>query len=92
MTERVEWKGRVAFAEFAEALGVPTDQIMAAKLIPEDDPHEVFVLFTRSPEYPPMVWSVTLYRTTSGVFEMAGAPVKRPGMWEELVKNIEAKP
>ena len=87
---RAEWHGKVDFAEVAEALSVTTEQIMAA-ISPHSE--DVLVLFTPGDpnEYPPKVFSAQLKRDTDGVLVCISAPVYRPGWWEKITEEVEAR-
>lgn len=56
---KAEWRGRQAFAEVAEALGVGTDDILASWLI---DGGGLGVMFTRAPDLEAPVYAARLYR------------------------------
>jgi hypothetical protein len=85
---RTEWRKRTDFAEIAEALGVRTDQVMAAK---NPNSAEVFVVFTKGDEYPPLVYTTFLRRRAGGVLYVAVEPIEQPGMWEQIVKDVDER-
>lgn len=71
-----EWKTRTAFAEMAEAIGVPTDMIMGIYGQPAD---AVIVIYTpawdeQNWEQIPVLW-VQLKRDARGVFQK-GEPMQ----------------
>lgn len=82
---KVAWRGRSDFAEIAEALGVTTDAIFAAR---RSDNKRVFVLYTPDPNEE-LIWSVFLKRDASGVFVQDRVPIKHPGMWDRIKQQIE---
>lgn len=82
------WASRVEFVEYAEALGVATDAIMAVAASPDDD--TTMVLFTPDPEqYPPVILGVKLGRQSDGVLVPLDAPRELPGMWEQVTRRME---
>jgi len=81
---RVEWRKAPDFAQFAEALGVATTQIMAARV----NPDVVFVLFTER-EGDETVSVVTLVCGTDGIWFAGSKPKRMPGLWEEIQRQVE---
>jgi hypothetical protein len=79
----VEHRGRSAFAEVAEALGIPTDHIMGTVTA---GPRRVLVLYTPSLEGTnPPVYRQMLQRTGwGGVYRPMGEPEVVEGFYERL--------
>lgn len=82
---RAEWAGRTQFAEVAEAVGVPTDCIMAAV---ETD-GRVTVMFSR-PEDETVVYGQAFRRDADGVLRAASEPREIPGVLDEIKRDVEA--
>jgi hypothetical protein len=80
----VEWRRAYDFAEIAEALGVATTQIMAARNPQADD---VLVLYTR--DETTLIWQAMLRRGVDGVLFVSSQPEAKPGMWEQIVEQME---
>ena len=84
---KTEWHGRSAFAEYAEAIGVPTDHIMAASRIGS----ETVVMYSQDVTTdPPAIFGVKLARSPDGVLRQVTAPRELPGMWEEIQHKVES--
>lgn len=64
--------GRAAFAEHAEVLGVPTDQIFFARPHPREGVMVVFNLVPWDPDDPPPWWGAWLVRDSDGIFQERG--------------------
>ena len=88
---RVEWHGRVDFAEAAEVVGVPTDQVLAINL----HGGALLVLYTLAdaePEDDVVVYSRLLARDRDGVLVPLGrGPRAHPEMWAELRRALEGE-
>jgi len=76
---RAEWHNRSDFAEVAEALGVPTDEI--AGLMAREG--RVTVLFGLDE-----IQAATLERNGEGVFEEVGERMV-VGSWDEWKRNLD---
>jgi hypothetical protein len=65
-----EWKTRVEFAEYAEALGIVSDAVMGAGT--NDDGRSWTVLFTETPTADPAewIWQAMLWRNPEGILEV----------------------
>jgi hypothetical protein len=81
---RAKWAGRTEFAEVAEAVGVPTNCIMAAT---ETD-GRVTVLFSR-PEDESVVYGQGFRRDGDGVLHAATEPREQPGMLDHIKREVE---
>jgi hypothetical protein len=79
-----QWRGRSDFAEIAEALGVRSDQVMAAEVGGE----LTLVLYTQDEE-PTLVWAAVLRRGVDDVLFITAPPQPRPGLWESIVEQME---
>jgi len=88
--EEMQWHRGVDFHEVAEALGVPTDCIMAARN-PESGSVVVFWTPEGSDPKEPTIMAATLKRGQDGVLFLASQPEERVGMWEEIRASIEGK-
>jgi len=88
--EEVEWHKALDFAEVAEALGVPTDCIMAARN-PEGGQVTVFYTPEDSDLENPTILAATLRRGADGVLFLASQPEEQVGMWDSLKADIEGK-
>lgn len=85
---KTQWAGRSEFAEYAEAIGVPTDHIMAASEIGGD----TVVMYSKDVTTdPPVIFGVKLARSPDGVLRQVTSPRELPGMWEEIQRNVEQK-
>jgi hypothetical protein len=65
---RVRWTGRTRFAEWAEALGIATDEVMAVMESPDRD--KVIVLYTRGTDEAEPVRRAALARDPEGVLHV----------------------
>jgi hypothetical protein len=83
---RTEWHGRADFAEFADALGVRTDQIAAAQA---NEAMPLVVLYAPDDDEPTLLWSATLKRGVDRVLFVATPPEPRPGLWESIIEQVE---
>jgi hypothetical protein len=81
---RAEWRGRSAFAEVAEALGVRSDQVMAVTELRG----QVVALFTYDDDET-LIFATTLKRGVDDVLIVASTPEPRPGLWEQIVEDAE---
>lgn len=84
----VRWSKGADLAEYAEALNVPTNHIMAVRL----EGRDALVLYT--PTLPagdeaPHIFEVTLRRDNDKVLHAIRLPVEVPGMWDTIVANVE---
>ena len=78
---KVKWQSRTFFAEVAEALKIPTDQILAAWRKEDDGP--VFVLYSTDAIVPdPLIYEATL-GSEDGVLVPVGEP-RRAGRFSEI--------
>lgn len=79
MSVRHEWRGRAAFAEAAEAVGVATSDVLA--LVPDDAGFRV--LWTTDTESPTALrlWGATLRRDSSGILSLASVAVELDASW-----------
>jgi len=82
---RAEWRGRADFHEVAEAVGVPTNAIVAAGAFGKD----VLVLYgkTASADWPP-VFRVLLRRDEGGILQPVGEPEGVPHFWREFRRRL----
>ena len=70
-----EWHQRVVFAEFAEAVGVPTTDVLDVRITPRPDAQdEVIVVYMVGPHDidRTQVWEAQLERDSDGVFLVLG--------------------
>lgn len=87
------WARAPEFAEVAEALGIPTDHILA--MLPTDQNQRCHVLYT--PELPehvthdsdPDVYEASLQRDADGILVVFGEPRLKPGYWAEVRRQVE---
>lgn len=84
MSERALWRKKIDFVEFAEAVKVTTEQVMAVRNPESDTP---IVLFTRDDAYPPLIYGAMLRRDEDGILRVASEK-EIPGMWEEITKAL----
>lgn len=85
----VEWRGRTDFAEFAEALDIPSDLVLAVN--PQHDKllgTRLFVVFSR-PADETLLYTAWLARGADGVLVVMGEPEPHPRMWDEIVRRME---
>jgi hypothetical protein len=83
---RAEWKTGSDFAEFAEALGITTAQIISA-VKPKGDVW--LVLFTPDPDPESRtVHSMALKRDDDGILRSCGEASLLPGFWDDLEKHM----
>lgn len=68
----VRWQDRVAFAEVAEVLGVPTDHIMGKSVVDS----RVAVMWTPDTSDLTNILGAVLDRDADGVLVMVGQPAK----------------
>jgi len=87
MKFKTEWRRAPDFAEIAETLGVTTTQIMAASSPESDGP--IVALYTPREDEPTRIFSVTLERGTDGVLVAVRVPEEQPGLWEEIIRQVE---
>jgi hypothetical protein len=81
-----QWLGRAEFAEFAEALGVSTDLIVGVVPVPTT----IEVLFMQSEDADEDdVFSMLLARDEDGIFRPLSQPVRRPGLIDALVEQLD---
>lgn len=84
----VRWSKGHELAGYAEALGVPTNHIMAVSV----EGRAILVLYT--PELPadnetPRIFEVTLRRDNDKVLHATSLPRELPGMWDKITADIE---
>ena len=84
---RAEWKKAPDFAEYAEALGIPTTSILALGGVENDD---VLVLYSPDEDKPELIFGVSLRRGQDGILAPTGLPLEQPGLWERIVKELES--
>ena len=83
-----EWKGRVAFAELAEAIGCDSDEIMGAQ--PRRDGQLWTVIYTVNTDtLDPTVWGAQLERDGDGILRMINQ--HGLGSWNQMAAEIEAE-
>jgi hypothetical protein len=89
----IEWRGRVDFAEFAEALGIPSDLVMAVTPRQHGGVQAFVVLYTRPDDRgkPPEVWAQVLTRDADGVFERRGEPEVVPDFLADVERAAKGK-
>lgn len=88
-----QWASGPAFAEVAEVLGVRTDQIMAAG----NFEGRFLVLYTPTTEFDQKVdadsdipvFRAIMERDDERILRLLGEPQEVPGMWRELVAQLE---
>jgi len=82
---RAEWTDRTdpAMAEAAEALGIPTDMVMAYVWLSDD---RMLAMFT-PPEDEDEVWGGLLERDGDGILGVV-AKERRPGLMAEFKRNL----
>lgn len=86
MSGQINWAKRVEFAEVAEALGVPTDQVMAMAE-PRDRAIPSTVLYTPEPDST-LLWVGVLQRKLDGALVVLHTE-SRPGLWEQITEYAE---
>jgi hypothetical protein len=77
---RVEWRPGPDFAEVAEALGIPTDQVMTIKI----EPDGAITAFYQKDPNKTLLWSQVLRRDADDVLIRFGLSHPHPGMWEGI--------
>lgn len=83
-TPRAEWRRRQAFHEFAEALGVGTDHVIAVRSV-DDHPGEFVALFSLDPEDRRSTYAAILCRDAVGILrEVEGRRRHLPRFWDNL--------
>jgi len=87
---KTEWHRAPDFAEFAEALGVPTDCIMAA--LP--GPKKATVLYTAEPDehgFDPdePILCAYLARDADGILRTTDVPIRLALTWADIEADIE---
>lgn len=85
---KIEWKGRQAFVEIAESLGIGTDEVMAVRVIP--DGKGFLVLYTVNTDTPDaIVWEALLGRDDDGILRRE----KHRGLMplNEFMARVEAE-
>lgn len=83
---RAEWRKRHDFAEFAEALNVSTNAIMAVHA-PQSD--SVLVLYSPDVEQDETkIFRATLRRSVDGTLFVVDR-YELPGFWQQLVRQME---
>lgn len=92
MRHRQEWRPGVDFAEFAEALGINTDQIMAATKL---DGEHATVLFTAEPDehgFDPdePIYAASLARDADGILVVTSRQLTSM-TWGPLRQAIEER-
>lgn len=85
MRARVEVRGRAAFAEVAETLGVNTDAVLAV----HGSPFGVGVLYSPSVIEPTRIHAVTLARQLDGTLAAVSASVEVHGLWDEIERRLQ---
>lgn len=91
MNIETEWKGRGAFAEIAETLGVPTDCIMAATA----GPKKTTVIYTAEPDEHGIdpdepILCAYLARDHDGILRTLDVPIMTALTWRDIEADIEA--
>ena len=88
MTPNVEWSKGHRFTEYAEAVGVPVDHIMAV-----GTGNPIIVLFT--PEgYDrdnPVIVRQALRRESDNILRRLGLPEEQPGMWDRIKGQLDER-
>jgi hypothetical protein len=85
----IEILTRVAFAEVAETLGVPTKLILSSVVLPNKD---LAVLYTpHLEEGDEELYSVILRRGVDRILFISRQPKREEGMWKEMRRGIEQK-
>lgn len=90
MNVKTEWHRAPDFAEFAEALGVPTDCIMAAM----PGPKKATVLYTAEPDehgFDPdePILCAYLARDGDGILRTLDVPIMLGLTWRDIEANVE---
>jgi len=93
MKARHEWRPGADFAEFAEALGIDTNQIMAASAVGAE---KVTVLFTAKADeygfdYDEPVLGAILVRDADKILRVLGEPAPTQWSWGDVRTVIEEK-
>lgn len=71
MSMKAEWKRASAFAEFAEAVGVATSEVIAAwSVLDAGEPTGVIAVLYGTD----VICEARLYRTADGILRVAGKP------------------
>ena len=86
---RVEWRGRLDFAEVAEALDVPTDQVMS--VLAQPGTGDLLVIYNPEPsdDYQrTLLYSVLVRRGQDDVLFAASTPKAQPGLWEQIEADL----
>lgn len=90
MNFRAKWERGPTFAEVAEALAVPTDQIIG--MVEKDEKYLVMYSPDEyTPENKPRVYVQTLQRDVDQIVVKFGGPTELPGYWETLEEAIGLK-
>jgi hypothetical protein len=91
---RARWAGGAEFAEFAEALGVQTDRIMAASVL---DERRVIALYTPDDPFEPdhrradpRIFQARLLRDDEHVLRRHSER-ELPGFWAMIVEHVEGR-
>jgi hypothetical protein len=87
VTRRAEWKKAADFAEYAEALDIRTEQILA--VLP-GDVHIVAFTQTVDPEDPDL-WTAGFQRDSDEILRQVLPTTRREGMLSEMHKSIEQR-
>lgn len=82
---RTEWHNAPEFAEFAEALGVPTVAILA---VHQPQAEKSLVLYTPDQAEETLA-SATVERGPDGILVVTSEPVLHPGLWQEIQANAD---
>lgn len=81
---KAEWKGRVAFAEVAEAIGCETGDVLAMS------PTNQIVMWTTETESDdPRLWAAGLRRDERGILRLATDPREIGGGLRELLDGLD---
>jgi hypothetical protein len=89
MTARVEWGRGPDFAEVAEALRIPTDQIVG--MLATEGSGDVTAMYSTGSGDAPPVYAARLRRDADGVLVPVGEHLHVPGFWEDAHKAIGDK-
>lgn len=81
---RAEWRDRHHFAEFAEALGVDTDHVIAVRSVPKRTGLFVVMLSPDLVKAPKKVEAAYLQRDAVGILRESGRRRDVPDFWERL--------
>lgn len=85
--DRTEWRGRVFFHDVAEAIGIPSDLVLALR---GGKDGTLFALYTTEADET-LIRSVLLRYDRDGILRVATVPREHPGLWEEIKRGADAR-